>query len=291
MISSDNLLISAVMIKKYSGLVMIAFAIGTFSCTQKQLKDDTFVLVEGGSCRNSKSNLYNQNISVADFYMGKFEVTQKEWADVMENNPSKFKGENLPMESVSWYECIVYCNKRSMKEGLPPFYHIHDDSVDVLNMSNFDSVKWLVTVDPNSNGYRLPTEVEWEYAASGGRFTKNYTYSGSDDIDEVAWYWKNSGDTILTVAWNWSVLQENGNMPHPSGQKKPNELGIYDMSGNVREWCQDWYQDIETKPGFARSQRGGGWMGAEYRCESSDRHSFEASGKGPDQGFRVCRSI
>jgi formylglycine-generating enzyme required for sulfatase activity len=199
--------------------------------------------------------------------MGKFEVTQKEWSHVMENNPSKFKGENLPMQSVSWYECIVYCNKRSMKEGLPPFY------------------------DPTSNGYRLPTEVEWEYAASGGRFSENYTYSGSDDIDEVAWYWKNSGDTILTASWNWSMLQTNGNMPHPSGQKKPNELGIYDMSGNVREWCQDWYQDIETNPGFARSQRGGGWMGAEYRCASSDRHSFEAIGKGPDQGFRLCRSI
>jgi formylglycine-generating enzyme required for sulfatase activity len=80
---------------------------------------------------------------------------------------------------------------------------------------------------------RLPTEVEWEYAASGGRFSKNYTYSGSDDIDEVAWYWKNSGDTILTSSWNWSMLQENDNMPHPSGQKKPNALGIYEYFANI----------------------------------------------------------
>lgn len=87
------------------------------------------------------------------------------------------------------------------------------------------------------------------------------------------------------------MLENNRNRTKPVGSKNPNELGLYDMSGNVREWCEDWFEDGEVSSGLVRVQRGGGWIGAEYRCESANRHSFEASGKGPDQGFRVCRSI
>jgi formylglycine-generating enzyme required for sulfatase activity len=249
-----------------------------------------FVLVEGGSFVNTQSNLYGKEGMVPDFYLGKFEVTQKEWTDVMGNNPSQFKGDDLPVEMVSWYDCIEYCNKRSIMEGLMPFYGITKNKKDTVNKSEIDSIKWTITINLGANGYRLPTEGEWEYAAGGGQASKSYTYSGSNNLDEVGWYWRNSGDSTLTGAWIWSMLENNHCQTKPVGEKKPNELGLYDMSGNVREWCEDWYEDFDVKKGVVRVQRGGGWMGAEYRCEASDRDNFEANGKGPDQGLRLCRS-
>jgi formylglycine-generating enzyme required for sulfatase activity len=253
-------------------------------------KPEKFVLVKGGTCINTKSNLYGKNLIIKDFYISKYEVTQKEWIEVMGYNPSKFKGDNLPVEMVNWYDCVEYCNKRSNKEGLKPYYTIDKNNIDPINKSEFDSIKWTVTVNMDANGYRLPTETEWEYAAGGGQMSKSFTYSGSNNLDEVGWYWRNSGDNFLTGPWIWAALEENNNKTKPIGSKNSNELNLFDMSGNVREWCEDWYVDIETTFGFYRSQRGGGWMGAEYRCESSNRHTFEASGKGPDQGFRVCRT-
>ncbi len=226
---------------------------------------------------------------ISDFYIGKNEVTQKEWIEIMGSNPSEFKGDSLPVEMVSWYDCVEYCNKRSIKEGLKPFYNIERDKKDHHNTNTFDTIKWTVTINKEANGYRLPTELEWEYAAGGGRISKSYTYSGSDIADEVAWYWSNSGDRYLTGAWSWSLLLKNNNKTRPIGRKKPNELGLYDMSGNVREWCWDWLESVGTDDLIGRIWRGGGWMGADYCCESSFRVGYEASGKGPDQGFRMCR--
>lgn len=260
------------------------------ACTPKE-SDNYFVLVKGGTFKNKKSKLYGKPATIPDFYIAKYEVTQKEWMEIMETNPSQFKGDNLPVEMVSWYDCIEYCNKRSIKEGLTPFYTIDKNTTDSVNKSEFDSIKWIVTINTGANGYRLPTEAEWEYAAGGGQKSRSYTYSGDDRVDEVAWYWKNSGDSVLTGNWMWSVVERNNCRTKPVGSKKPNELGLYDMSGNVREWCEDWYQDYEVPPGIYRVQRGGGWMGSEYRCESNNRNFFEANGIGPDQGFRLCRSV
>lgn len=257
-------------------------------CSQKE--QINLVLVKGGPFKNTKSNLYGKNATVPDFYIGRYEVTQKEWMEVMGSNPSKFKGDNLPVETVSWYDCVDYCNKRSIKEGLKPYYIIDKNKKDPDNKSEFDSINWTVNINTEADGYRLPTEAEWEYAAGGGTKSKSYTYSGSNNLDEVAWYWQNSGDTILTGYWHWSKLEKNNNKTKLRGSKTPNELGLYDMSGNVREWCEDWYVDSETNIGYYRSQRGGGWMGAGYRCETSNRGNFEANGKGPDQGLRVCRN-
>lgn len=275
--------------KKLFILPLTAIVIVVTACTDKDPGDD-FILIKGGTFTNSKSNLYGKGVTLSDFYISKYEVTQREWTEVTGNNPSKFKGENLPVETVSWYDCVEYCNQRSLKGGLNPYYNIDKNTTDPDNRSEFDSTKWTVTINAGSNGYRLPTEVEWEYAASGGLMSNSYTYSGSDDVNEVGWYWQNSGDTILTASWTWLLLEKNNCKTKPVGSKKPNELGLYDMSGNVREWCEDWYEDFEISRGLVRVQRGGGWIGAEYRCESSDRHSFEANGKGPDQGFRLCRS-
>ncbi len=253
-------------------------------------KQDNLVLIKGGTCKNSKSNLFGKNITIEDFYIGKYEITQKEWKEVMGNNPSKFKGDSLPVEMVTWYNCIEYCIKRSQKEGLQPYYNLDKNAKDKNNTCEYDSLKWTVTINPGAKGYRLPSEAEWEFAAGGGSQSKSYTYSGGNDIDKVGWYWRNAGDNALSGTWNWLDLERNNNQTKPVGRKLPNELGLYDMSGNVREWCEDWYVDQETQMGFSRSQRGGGWMGSELRCKVYSRDNFEAVGKGSDQGFRICRS-
>ncbi len=258
------------------------------SCVKK--KTDNFILVKGDTYVNVTSPYYDKSEYISDFYIGKYEVTQKEWIKIMGSNPSKFKGESLPVEMVTWYDCVEYCNKRSIKEGLQPYYNIDKNQKDPNNKSELDSIKWLVTINAGANGYRLPTEAEWQFAASGGQKSRNYKYSGSNDIDSVGWFWRNSGDTTLTDVWFWDDIEKNNCKTKPVGLKKSNELGLYDMSGNVREWCQEWYEDYDVNIGFVRTQRGGGWIGGEHACVPTYRGSFEANGLGPDQGFRLCRS-
>ena len=260
------------------------------SCSQKKMSDN-LVLVKGGAFVNTKSNYNGKSVTLPDFYIGKYEVTQKEWIEVMGSNPSQFKGDDLPVETVNWYGCIEYCNKRSIKEGLEPYYDINKDKKDTYNTNDLDDMKWTVTISKGADGYRLPTEAEWEYAAGGGQLSKSYTYCGSDSVDTVGWYWRNSGEKYLSGAWSWPELEKNNNKAKPIGSKKPNELGLYDMSGNVREWCWDWNETTNPDEPKGRIWKGGGWVGAEFCCEPSFRATHEANGKGPDQGFRVVRSI
>ncbi|MDK8191156.1 SUMF1/EgtB/PvdO family nonheme iron enzyme [Paenibacillus sp. UMB7766-LJ446] len=269
---------------------LIATMVVISACSQdKPEPKDNLVFVQGGTFKNNKTNFAGRNVTLSNFYIGKYEVTQKEWEDIMGNNPSGFKGDELPVEMVSWYDAVEYCNKRSIQEGLKPHYNIDKDNQDLNNKNDNDNLKWTVTINEGTNGYRLPTEAEWEYAAAGGQESKNYTYSGSNNADEVAWYWKNAGDKILTGDWNWPAIESNKNKTKSIGTQKPNELGIYDMSGNVREWCWDWYIDAESQIASFRVVKGGGWIGGINNNEIAFRGKFDANGFGPDQGFRVVR--
>ena len=172
-----------------------------------------------------------------DYLMMKTEVTQKQWQIIMGNNPSRFKGDNLPVENVSWIDAVEFCNALSEKRGLEKCYsnghwayYDKKKNKDVTEEDyNKDQKKkyskrqvikyYTIDCNFNANGYRLPTVEEWQYAAKGGQ---KFKYSGSDNLDEVGWYNKNSEEKT-----------------HPVAQKKPNGYGLYDMSGNVSEWCWD----------------------------------------------------
>ena len=184
-----------------------------------------------------------------DYYIGKYEVTQALWKAVMGNNPSYFKGDNLPVEQVSWNDCQEFISKLNRITG---------------------------------KTFRLPTEAEWEYAARGGNKSRGYQYSGSNNTLDVAWFRDNSGSNT-----------------HAVGTKQPNELGIYDMSGNVEEWCQDWYgaysSSSQVNPTGANSGpyrvfRGGGWFYVAWSCRSSFRYIYEPDDRDTTLGLRLVLS-
>ena len=214
------------------------------------------VFVQGGSfMMGSELGWGNvkpvHQVTLRDFYIGKFQVTQAQWKTIMGENPSSFIGDDLPVECVSWNDVQEFIKKLNEKTG---------------------------------HKYRLPTEAEWEYAARGGQNSRGYKYAGSNNIDEVAWYRNNSG--IGT---------------HLVGQKKPNELGLYDMTGNVWEWCQDWYdsgyyknspKNNPTGPDSRSDRviRGGSWICVADVCRVSLRGYYTPDSKYDSLGFRLLRT-
>lgn len=194
------------------------------------------------------------SVKISDFYLGKYEVTQAEWTTVMGNNPSNFKQcDNCPIENVTWDE-----------------------------VQNF--LKKLNAQFPGKN-YRLPSEAEWEYAASGGNLSKGYLYSGSNTLSEVAWFYSNAK-----------------NKTHSVGDLKANELGLFDMTGNVWEWCaDDWHDDFKQAPSDAQAWldnprsayrviRGGSWFDYEEICPISRRNFAAPTNRNDLRGFRLASS-
>jgi formylglycine-generating enzyme required for sulfatase activity len=227
-----------------------------------------FVYVAAGTLPSS-SLLSGQ--SVAAFYIAKTETTWGQWQSVRTyaaangydiGSAGAGSGADYPVSNVSWYQVAKWCNARSEQDGLTPVYRV--------NGSVYKTGESAPTVDAAANGYCLPTEAEWEFAARGGLSTQNYEYSGSNDINAVAWYSSNSG-----------------NATHAVGTKLANELGVFDMSGNVWEWCESWYPGYE---GSSRVLRGGSWDIIAYDCRVAYRGYGGPSDSYGYFGFRVARS-
>ena len=210
------------------------------------------VYVQGGTFKMGATGRKASNaekpvhkVTLSSYHIGKYEITQAQWKAVMGTNPSELKGDNLPVENITWYHAKAFCDKLSAKTG---------------------------------KNYTLPTEAQWEFAARGGVKSKGYKYSGSNTIGDVAWY---AGNSMTT---------------HSVGTKAPNELGIYDMTGNVWEWCADgldlYSSEAVTNPvvppsGFFNMLRGGGWFYGADDCRVSKRFPLPPGNFDFNLGFRV----
>jgi len=243
---------------------------------------ENFVLVEGGTFNNGTSD-----VTVSSFYIDKYELTQAGYQAVMGSNPASGYGvgDTYPVYYVSWFNAIEYCNRRSMQEGLTPCYSYLTYGTNPDNWpagwNTNDNNHTNVSCNWSANGYRLPTEMEWMFAAKGGNQSLGYTYSGSNTIGNVAWYTANSN------SHTWDI-----------GLKASNELGIFDMSGNLWEWVWDidgyYPSGPQTNPtgptsGGSRVKRGGGWISAENYCSVTRRLSLDAVYMDNCIGFRCSR--
>jgi len=242
------------------------------------------VEVEGGTLPNTSELA---GAKVGPFEIGKYAVTMQEWQGVrswaiangFDVEVGEAGGSRHPVTAVSWYDCVKWCNAKSVMEGLEPVYGVKDlDGYYSREQSD------NVVIKPWANGYRLPTEAEREWAARGGCNSQGYEFAGSNNLNAVGWYDDNCGRDS-------SVFEDDPDYCHAVGEKAANELGLYDMSGNVFEWCWDWYTDpADAASGTSRVLRGGSWaLNAGY-CRVAYRGFIVPSDSSSAVGFRVARS-
>jgi formylglycine-generating enzyme required for sulfatase activity len=226
------------------------------------VKPGTFLMGSPAGEEGRTANETRHEVTLNGFFIAKHEVTQKDYAALMRNNPSRFKGDSNPVEQVSWFDAVRYCNEKSRREGLVPAY--------AINGAN-------VTWNRAANGYRLPTEAEWEYACRAGN-------SGPFSVDQA----------------NFNRnLRKSGSATNPVGSIAPNKWGLHDMQGNVWEWCWDWLGNYptgkQTDPtgpasGTLRSVRGGGYYTSNEQLRSAYRGSDPPDYKDDSLGFRIARN-
>jgi formylglycine-generating enzyme required for sulfatase activity len=261
--------------KKLLVVLFVCVAAGVFA--QQNTIPEGFVRINGGtfimgspaSETGRDDDEIQHRVTVSAFYMGRYEVAQADYEEVMGTNPSETKGFNLPVTNVSWFDAIEYCNRLSQRERLTPAYTISGSG-------NNRTVEW----NRNANGYRLPTEAEWEYACRAGTTTAYNT--GAAINNNTGWHWANSGRRM-----------------HPVGEKPANAWGLHDMHGNVQEWCWDWYGEYgttnQTDPvgvtsGASRVRRGGSYLDNGQRLRSAWRSiSITPDSRVIDIGFRLVR--
>lgn len=272
---------------KKSLLIFIPFILTFFtSCLKNYFGNEKMNFIEG-----SEVFLDGRTVSIKNIYISEHEVTQGEYEQycsyggTFEPTEDVGKGEDFPVYYISWYDAIVYCNKRSLAEGLKPCYTIRGSANPESwgpVPSNNDEIWNKVTCNFDLNGYRLPTEAEWEYAARGGKTSnkEQTVYSGSNVADDVAWHLGNSFSMV-----------------HKVKCKEKNELGLYDMSGNLWELCWDWFSKVEnTTPqegshtGTAKVCRGGSWFLHAPYSSVHYRSSSGPSSRFASLGFRVVRT-
>ena len=269
-------------------LIDKTYTVGSVEFTMKGIAAVNDALVGNNDYNNNKPH----TVSLSAYLIGETEVTQELWQAVMGNNPSWFYGSSgkEPVESVNWYHAIAFCNKLSIKLRLEPCYTVKvgGNPVDFTTLP-FNQIPttrntdWdKAELDMNKNGFRLPTEAEWEWAAKGG---KDYKWAGTNtetELTNYAWYYSNS------------VYKT-----HEVKKKEPNGYGLYDMSGNVWEWCWDWYGTIPASlgadyagpaSGSKRVIRGGSWNGLADVCSVGERNKRSPDSRSDNLGFRLaCR--
>jgi formylglycine-generating enzyme required for sulfatase activity len=268
----------------------------------------TMVSVPGGTFQ--RDGTPGNTSTVRAFRISKYEITRAQFKAVMGVDPSipaSSTGTEDPVSEIYWYRAIAFCNKKSIEEGLTPVYSVtvsgtpvNWNSLSYYNIPSASNDDWnLATADWGANGYRLPTEMEWMWAAmgapadgqNGGTNTTGYAkgYAGSTEG-------ANQGN-ILNYIWCYDNAEY---ITHPIGKKFPNELGLYDMNGNVREWCWDWYASYPTgalpvdyrgpTSGTKRVVRGGSIISSYYYCTVDDRDDVDPGAAWDDSGFRVARN-